>query len=125
VKGGVFVGYFKQFCVILGFSFLGELCHWLIPWPIPASIYGMVFLFLALTFKILPLEKVAATGRFLVSIMPVLFVAPTVSLLDCWSVVAPEIVKLVTIVVSSTFVVFLVSGWVTQLAMGKRGASDD
>ena len=40
--------YLKQFCIVMVFSLLGELCrHW-IPYPIPASIYGMVLLFGAL-----------------------------------------------------------------------------
>lgn len=116
--------YLKQFCIILGFSFLGELCHWLIPWPIPASIYGMALLFLALLFKILPLDKIADTGRFLVGIMPVLFVAPAVSLLDCWSLIAPELTKLLTVIVSSTFVIFVISGWITQLLTGKGGGEN-
>lgn len=117
--------YLNQFCIILGFSFMGELCHWLIPWPIPASIYGMVLLFTALAFKVLPVEKISETGHFLVSVMPVLFVAPAVSLLDCWALIAPQLFKLLTVVVSSTFVIFVVSGWVTQLAMGKRRNEDD
>lgn len=117
--------YLKQFCVILGFSFLGELCHFVIPWPLPASIYGMVLLFLALALKLLPLEKVSETGHLFVSIMPVLFVAPTVNLLDCWSLVAPNLFKIVTVIVVSTFVTFLVSGWLTQHLMKNGGEEDD
>ena len=40
--------YLQQFLRILAISFLGELCHSLISLPIPASIYGMAFLLLAL-----------------------------------------------------------------------------
>jgi len=40
--------YIRQFAIIMLFSFLGELCHLVIPIPIPASIYGMVLLFLSL-----------------------------------------------------------------------------
>lgn len=106
--------YVKQFGIILGFSFLGELCHWLIPLPIPASIYGMAFLFVALQLKLLPVERVAEAGDFLVKLMPLLFVAPTVKLMDCWVLIAPELVKILTVICASTVVAFLVSGWVTQ-----------
>lgn len=109
--------YLKQFGIILGFSFLGELCHWLIPLPIPASIYGMGLLFLALSLRILKLEQVSQTGNYLVKIMPMLFVAPTVKLMDCWSLIAPNLVKILTIIGASTLVTFLVSGWVTQWVM--------
>ncbi|MBQ2048119.1 MAG: CidA/LrgA family protein, partial [Schwartzia sp.] len=41
----------KQFAVILFFSFIGEALHALIPLPVPASIYGIILLFLALQRK--------------------------------------------------------------------------
>ena len=40
--------YLWQFLIIVAFSFVGELLHFLIPLPIPASIYGIVLLFVAL-----------------------------------------------------------------------------
>ena len=40
--------YIRQFAIIMLFSLLGELCHLILPFPIPASIYGMVLLFLSL-----------------------------------------------------------------------------
>ena len=33
--------YLKQFGIIVIISFIGELFHYLIPLPIPASIYGI------------------------------------------------------------------------------------
>ena len=41
--------YVKQLMIILLFSFIGDILNHLIPLPIPASIYGMVLLFIALT----------------------------------------------------------------------------
>ena len=38
--------YVKQFGIILLISFLGEVLHALLPLPVPASIYGIVLLFL-------------------------------------------------------------------------------
>ena len=51
--------YLSQFLIILGFTFLGEALQRLIPLPIPASIYGLALLFLALCLKIVKLEQVA------------------------------------------------------------------
>ena len=50
--------YLRQFFVIMVVSFLGEVCHTLLPWPIPASIYGMAILFSALQAGLLRLEQV-------------------------------------------------------------------
>ena len=38
--------YLRQFLLILFISFLGELLKYFLPLPIPASIYGMVILFI-------------------------------------------------------------------------------
>ena len=40
-----------QFLIIIAFSFAGELLHFLLPLPIPASIYGIILLFAALELK--------------------------------------------------------------------------
>jgi holin-like protein len=45
--------YLFQFCIIGLFTFLGELLHALIPFPIPAAIWGLILLFLALLTGIL------------------------------------------------------------------------
>ena len=45
--------YIRQFLIILLISFLGELLKYIIPLSVPASIYGMVLMFLALELKIL------------------------------------------------------------------------
>lgn len=113
--------YLKQFGIILGFSFLGEVLHYLIPLPIPAAIYGMVLLFLALTLKIIPAEWVSETGSWLVSILPILFVAPTVGLLGCWDVLAPNLIPIALIILVTTVITFAVAGIVTQiLVKGKK-----
>lgn len=117
--------YLKEFAIILAFAFLGEVCRFLIPYPIPASIYGMVLLFAALALKIVKLEQVRSTGTFLVSILPVLFVAPVVNLMDCWDQVKANLLPLVVIVVVTTVVVFGVSGWVTQWLTETKREDED
>lgn len=117
--------YVRQMAVILGFSFLGELCRFLIPLPIPASIYGMVLLFAALALKLVPGEWVKDTGGFLVAILPLLFVTSAVGLLGCIGVVAENAAALVVIILVSTVVTFGVAGIVTQLLMKTKGEKKD
>ena len=40
--------YFRQFFLILAISFAGEILHMVLPLPVPASIYGLVLMLLAL-----------------------------------------------------------------------------
>ena len=113
--------YLKQICLILLFSFLGEVCRYLIPLTIPASIYGMVLLFVALALKIICIESVRETGAFLTSMLPVLFVVPTVRLMDYWSVIRPVLGPFLLICLVVTVMVFAVSGLVTKLLQKKKG----
>lgn len=116
--------YLRQILLILLFSCLGEWLHELIPYPIPASIYGMVLLFASLGLKILKPESVADAGGFLVSILPVLFVAPLVNLLDYWDFVKDDLISIFIINIVSTILVFAVSGWVTQWLIRRKGGKD-
>lgn len=111
--------YLSQMMIILLLSFLGEVLHALIPFPIPASIYGMVLLFLALTLKIIRLEQVKDTGHFLVGIMGVMFVSPAVGLLDCWDIVRSSLIPVCIIILVSLVLTFFTAGKVTQLFLKK------
>lgn len=109
--------YIKQFSVIALISLIGEALNHLIPLPIPASIYGVVILFICLETKIIPLSAVKETGLFLVSLMQILFIPATVGLIDIWDVFAPNWIAYTVIIILSTFAVMLISGKVTDLVI--------
>ena len=116
--------YIKQFLIILLFTLLGEALARLLPLPIPAAIYGLVLLFLALCTGLLKPEHIEETVRFLLQIMSILFVAPTVGILAQWGLIAPNLVPILVITIVSTVVVFAVSGLVTR-ALLKKGGKDN
>lgn len=107
--------YIRQFCIIILYSFFGDVLHALLPIPIPASIYGMALILIAFATNRLQVESVKATGDFLVSAMPLLFVPPTVGLLACWDLIRDEIWKILLLVVATTVLTFGVSGILTKL----------
>lgn len=116
--------YVKQLLVIVAFSLLGELLAAVIPLPVPAAIYGLALLFTALMTGLLKPEQVSETAHYLISIMPLFFVAPTVKLLSYWGVIAPALVPICVVLVSSTVVVFAVAGLVTQWLRRKERRDD-
>lgn len=116
--------YIKQLMWILAFSGIGELLQAVIPLPIPAAIYGLVLLLTALCTGLLKAEKIADTARFLIAIMPLLFVAPAVSILGSWAVIAPNVVAILVIMCVSTVIVFAVAGLVTKLLLGKEARNN-
>ena len=107
--------YIRQLMIILLFSLAGDLCHSLLPLPVPASIYGMVLLLLAFATGLLKMESVKETGNFLVSLLPLLFVVPTVGLMGCWDLIRADIWKIALLIVVTTVLTFGVSGLLTKI----------
>ena len=114
------IRYFRQCLIIFGFTLAGELLHLLLPLPIPAAIYGLVLLFLALSFKIVKVSQIKEVSGFLTVFMSVLVVPPAVNLVEHWSVLAPDLIPIVLTVFISTVLVFTVSGLVTRLLSKKE-----
>ena len=99
--------FISQFIIIIAFTFIGELLHFFIPLPIPASIYGIVLLFICLMMKWIKVTEIRETSTFLIAIMPVMFIPAAVGLIDSWAAI-----RIVTIV--STFAVMGAAGRITQ-----------
>ena len=114
--------YIKQVLIILLFTFLGEALSRLIPFPIPAAIYGIVLMLIALGAGILKTEAVKEVSGFLTSIMPILFVPPAVRILEYWGIIGHNVAAIAIIAIGTTFLVFAVSALVTQLI--KKGGKD-
>ena len=97
--------YVKEFGIILIVSLVGELLNYFLPLPVPASIYGLVLM-------------------FLFEIMPIMFIPPAVGLMASWDVIQANLVAYLIIAAVTTIVVMAVSGLVTQavLKKGKKGA---
>ena len=109
--------YLRQLLIILLFSFIGEVLHALIPIQMPASIYGLVLLFIALLTGLIKLPQVHETARFLIEIMPLMFIPAGVGLIDSWSELKPILVPVIILLIVSTVLVMGVSGQVTQQIM--------
>ncbi len=113
--------YYTQFVIIMGFSLAGEILQRLIPLNIPASVYGLALLLLALCLKIVKVEQVKTVGGFLTSILPVLFVSPAVRIMDDWVLMKGNLISIFLLLFVSTILAFAVAGRVTQWVMQKGG----
>ena len=112
--------YLKQSACIFGFSLMGEALNRLIPLPIPAAVYGLVLLFIALCLKIVKVEQIDKVSSFLLMILPLLFVAPAVKLLESWELLAPHVLTISLLVISSTILVFVIAGVISQIFCRKE-----
>lgn len=112
--------YIRQFVIILTISFLGEVIKSFIPLPIPASIYGLVLMLGALCTGTVKLESVKDAAKFLIEIMPLMFIPAAVGLTQSWGIIRPVLVPVVVITLVSTILVMAVSGIVTQFVIRRE-----
>ncbi|OUN71981.1 MULTISPECIES: CidA/LrgA family protein [unclassified Faecalibacterium] len=115
--------YLRQFLWIIGFTLAGEALHAWVPLPVPAAVWGLVLLFVALESGKLRLDSVQQCGQFMLGLMPLLFIAPAVGLIDSWPMLARVWPVVLAIILASTLVVFGVSGWVTQRLLDRADRS--
>ena len=81
-----------QLLIIFGFSFVGDTLSNSLHLPVPGSILGMIFLFLALQFKVLKFTDVDEVGSFLINNMTILFLPAGVGLMAKWSLISDALI---------------------------------
>ena len=110
----------RQFSIILLISLVGEALSFLIPLPIPASIYGIALLFLLLCTGALRVESVKEASSFLIAIMPVMFIPAGVGLMESFGLLLPALPAYAVITLVSTIAVMVVSGLATQAVIRRK-----
>ena len=106
--------YIKQLAIIILVCFAGELVRYIVPLPVPGSIWGLVLMFILLVTGVIKLEKVEKTADFLVDCMPIMFVPGGVGLMRSWSILKSMLPAAICSIVLVTPFVMLVTGKVTQ-----------
>ena len=115
--------YLKQFLIILAISMIGEILKYLLPLPVPASIYGMLILFVGLMTGIIRLESVREAGKFFIATMPVMFIPAGVGLMSSWGTLKPLLLPVSIITVVTIVTVMAATGKVSQWVI-RKGKSD-
>lgn len=113
--------YIKQFTIVLLITFSAELLRYFIPFKIPATIYGLVFLLVLLKSKLLKLEQIEDVSSFLLNIMPILYIPALVGLMNAWPSLKSVWFPFVVINLLTTLIVMLVSGHATQILLHLKG----
>lgn len=118
--------YIKQLALILLVSFIAELMEYLIPLPVAASVYGLLLMLIGLITHIIPLEKVEGAADYLVGIMALMFVPPTVGIMAVMEELKQMGVALVVISAVTTILIMVVTGRVAQFLLrhGKKAEKE-
>ena len=114
------MNYLKQFAVILGVCLLGEGLRWLLPLPIPASIYGLALMLLLLVSRLVKLEQVENAADFLIQIMTPMFIPAAVGLMDQFQSLRAILLPFLVINLVGLVVTFAVTGRVTQFVLRRE-----
>ena len=112
--------FFKQFGWIMFVTCLGEILKYLLPFPIPASIYGLILMMIFLMTGLIKLDRVHQAGTFLIEIMALMFIPAAVGIIESWAQVQRIILPVSIITVITTIVVMIVSGRVTQFILERE-----
>ena len=67
--------HFSEISLIATVSFIGELLHYLIPLPVPSSIYGLLLMLLLLVTHIVKLDHVKTTADWLITLIPIIVIS--------------------------------------------------
>ena len=113
----------KGIAIIFIFTGLGQALSYFIPAPVPPAIYGMVLLLLSLILKIVELEDVKAVGDTLISLMPLMFIGPSVRIMTAFAGREGFIPIFLTIAIVSLYLVMIVTGLLTQWL--RKGKNDE
>lgn len=119
-KGGFCYEISVSICADPRVLFLGEILHAVLPLPIPASVYGLILLLLALRFGIVKLEQVKEVGLFLTGIFPLLFVPAAAGVMELWAEMGNMLLPIIIAIVPVTVLVLASAGRTTQALTSRR-----
>ena len=112
--------YLHQALIITAITFFSEILKVILPFPFPASIYGLILMFTLLKTRILKLSQVEDVGGLLLELMPLLLVPASVSFLTCLDTIQQMLLPVLITGLAGTTVVMFVTGRVTQFFIRRR-----
>lgn len=115
----------KQVLILTIVSLIGELLKYILPLPFPASIYGLIVLFLALQCRVIKLEDIKSLSDFLISIMPLMFIPPAVNLMVTWGLLKALWLPVVIVGIGTTILIMGVTGLTAQHVVRKGDKKDE
>lgn len=109
----------KELVYILGFSLIGQSISYILKIPVPGSVIGLVLFFLSLQFKIVKLEKVDKTSKFLTDNLAVFFIPAGVAIMVNFKYIKDTWLLILLICLFSTIISLIVVGKITQYLIHK------
>ena len=106
-----------QVGIIFSICWISQIIEKLLPFSFPASVIGMILLFILLCVHILKVDHILEKSDFLLENMAFFFIPAGVSIINYFDVLKNWVVQLIVICVVSTVVTFAVTAYSMKLAL--------
>ena len=112
-----------QIGIIFALCWVSEIIEAFLPFAFPASVIGMVLLFILLAFRVLKVEHIREKSDFLLSNMAFFFIPAGVSIINYFDVLKGNVGKLLLICFLTTILTFATTAWTIRgvLRLQNRG----
>ena len=113
----------RQIGIIFTVCWLSLVIEKLLPFTFPASVIGMILLFILLAFRVLKVEHIREKSDFLLSNMAFFFIPAGVSIINYFDVLKGNVGKLLLICFLTTILTFATTAWTIRgvLRLQNRG----
>ena len=107
----------RQIGIIFTVCWLSQVIAEFLPFDFPASVIGMIFLFICLVTGLLKIEHIQEKADFLLGNMAFFFVPAGVSIMNYFDILKSSAVQLLIICIVSTVITFAVTAYSVKLTM--------
>lgn len=109
--------YVKEVLWIIAFTFVGEVLNALLPLPVPAGVYGLFLMLIALVTGVIKVSDVEGAGNFLLDTMTMMFLPAAVGIMAAADVLLPVLGQYIVIIVVSTVLVMAATGRMAEFIL--------
>ncbi|AZU62763.1 CidA/LrgA family protein [Neobacillus mesonae] len=109
-----------QVLIIYVFLFLGAAVKEVVPLPIPASMFGLCLLFLALFLKIIKLEWVEKGANWLMAELLLFFIPSAVGIVNYDEIISLQGAEIVMLIGISTMIVVGMTAVIAEIMMRRK-----
>lgn len=109
--------YVKEVLWIIAFTFVGEVLNALLPLPVPAGVYGLFLMLIALLAGVIKVSDVEGAGNFLLDTMTMMFLPAAVGIMAAADVLLPVLGQYIVIIVVSTVLVMAATGRMAEFIL--------
>ena len=107
----------QQIGIIFGICWISQIIEHLLPFSFPASVIGMILIFLLLCIRVIKIEHIKEKSDFLLSNMAFFFIPAGVNIINYLDILQRNAVKLVIICVVSTILTFAATAYSIKLTL--------